>query len=180
MNNCWYCAWLGHLLKSLCPCPTDFDLVKAVVLKLSPFLISAAATIPFPRPTESETLKVGLATCTLIIPKVIAIYANIWELLVLGKRSRCLIFKMVPSVTIFWGSKDNSHLNFGNKGTLKVIWHPSEHLRADCWWLPAHTPFPCAGSSKGDFLPPHPQVTHRCVPFLHRKLKEKREKYWMV
>ena len=88
-------------------------------------------------------------------------------------------FIMVPSVTIFWGSKDDSHLNFGDKGTLKVMWHPSEHLRADCWWLPAYTPFPCAEFSKGDFLPPHPQVTHRCVPFLHKKLKE-REKYWMV
>lgn len=29
--------------------------------------------------------------------------------------------------------------------------------------------------SEGDFLPPHPQVTPRCGPFLHRELKDERE-----
>ena len=126
-----------------------------------------------PRPTESETLKVGLATCTLIIPKWLLFMLTFENSWFWARGVGVWFFKIVPSVTIFWGSKDDSHLKFGDKGTLKIMWHPSEHLRADCWWLPAYTPFPCAESSKGAFLPPHPQVTHRCVPFLHGKLKER-------
>lgn len=41
-------------------------------------------------------------------------------------------FKMVSSVTVFWGSRDDSHVNFGAEDTLKEIWHPSEHLKVGC------------------------------------------------
>ena len=84
---------------------------------------------------------------------------------------------MVPSLIIFQESKDDSHLNFGVKGTLKVIRHPSEQLTksrllmATC----SHTLPLLRVPARGDLLPPHPQVTPRCGPFLHRELKDERE-----
>ena len=153
-----------------------YNVVKAVVLKLSPFPISAAATILLPYTYWIRNSEGGASNLYFNNPSkwwlFMLTFENCW-FWARGVGVWC--FKMVPSVTVFWGSRDDSHVDFGAEDTLKEIWHPSEHLRAGCWRLPAHAPFPCPESSEGDLLPPHPQVTLRCVPFLHRKLKEERE-----